>query len=96
MTAPAKESLSRWLPTVVAILAILGQVFWFGQRTGTIEANVKVLSDNQSIMFGQIREMVPRMEYAAQQTSTAVQIQDVKQSLRDANNKLDQLIMRVQ
>jgi uncharacterized linocin/CFP29 family protein len=93
--------MSRWLPTVVAVLAILGQVFWFGQRTGTIETNVKVLADNQSVMSGQLRDMLPRSEYNAAQVYAVREMQEVKQGvlrmenkIEATNTKIDQLIMR--
>ena len=89
MSEANKDSLSRWMPTVVAIIAILGQVFYFGQRLGATEQRV---ASTELTVAG----TVTKVEYLADKGAALVQTNDIKQSLRDLNYKMDHLIERTQ
>lgn len=93
MSEANKDSLSRWLPTIVAIIAILGQVFYFGQRLGAAEQRV---ASTEVAVAQQAAQAVTRAEYAADKSAAVVQTADIKQSLRDLNSKMDRLIERTQ
>jgi outer membrane protein TolC len=95
MTAPSRDSISRWLPTIVALAGLAGSVYYFGERTGRVEQAVINLAAQDAQMEKRIDTMLPRYEYSAHHLSVNVQINDLKQSLRDANNKLDRIIERV-
>ena len=88
-----KDSLSRWMPTVVAIIAILGQVFYFGQRLGAAEQRV---ATTETAVQQQAAQAVTKAEYIADKNAAVVQTADIKQSLRDLNYKMDRLIERTQ
>ena len=89
MSDQQKDQLSRWMPTVVAILAIVGQVFYFGQRLGASEQRLE--SVHQIAI-----NSVTRSEYISDKSATAVQMSDIKTALRDLNLKMDRLIERTQ
>lgn len=89
MSENQKDQLSRWMPTVVAILAIVGQVFYFGQRLGASEQRLESV---HSIAVNS----VSRVEYSSDKASLNVQNTDVKTALRDLNLKMDRLIERTQ
>lgn len=89
MSDNQKDQLSRWMPTLVAILAIVGQVFYFGQRLGANEQRLESV-------HGIAVNSVSRSEYISDKTSAAVQVADVKTALRDLNQKMDRLIERTQ
>jgi len=89
MSDNQKDQLSRWLPTVVAILAIVGQVFYFGSRLG---ANEQKLQAMHEIALSS----VTRAEYVADKGAATVQTSDIKTALRDLNLKMDRLIERTQ
>jgi len=93
MSDASKDTLSRWLPTIVAIAAILGQVFYFGQRLG---ANEQKVSTVETLVAQQAAVSVTRAEYVADKTAIAVQTSDIKVALRDLNVKMDRLIERTQ
>lgn len=89
MSNEQKDQLSRWMPTIVAILAIVGQVFYFGARLGATEQRLEtahILASNS----------VSRIEYASDKASATTQVSDVKIALRDLNYKMDRLIERTQ
>lgn len=89
MSDNQKDQLSRWMPTLVAILAIVGQVFYFGQRLGASEERLE--SVHQIAI-----NSVSRTEYISDKASVAVQTSDIKTALRDLNLKMDRLIERTQ
>lgn len=93
MSDASKESLSRWMPTIVAIIAILGQVFYFGQRLGANEQRVTTV---ETEVAKQAALIITRAEYSADKAASTVQTGDIKQSLRDLNDKMDRLIERTQ
>ena len=93
MSETSKDSLSRWLPTIVAIIAIVAQVFYFGQRLGANEQRVTTV---ESDVVKQSALSITRAEYAADKAASTVQTSDIKQSLRDLNVKMDRLIERTQ
>jgi len=93
MSEANKDSLSRWLPTIVAILAILGQVFYFGQRLGAAEQR---MASTETAIAQQAAQAVTKAEYIADKNAITVQTADIKQSLRDLNYKMDRLIERTQ
>lgn len=95
MTAPSKDSLSRWLPTLVALAGLAGSVYYFGERTGRVEQAVINLAAHDAHIEKRLDGMLPRHEYSAHHVAISVQIDDLKQSLRDANHKLDRIIERV-
>lgn len=86
-TEEVKDRASRWLPTVVALLGVLGQTFYFGQRLGAAEQELK----NTSAIAN---ANVSRVEYLAEKSANSSQLQDMKQTLRDMNAKLDRLVER--
>ena len=86
-TEQVKDTASRWLPTVVALAGILGQTFYFGQRLGAAEQELKNTTSTA-------QASVTRVEYLAEKAATGSQLSDVKQTLRDMNQKLDRLVER--
>ena len=49
MTAPSKESVSRWLPTAVTVLTIAGTILHFGERECSIQRrNQKIVQEAPS------------------------------------------------
>lgn len=86
-TEQTKDSLSRWLPTIVAIIGIVAQGFYLGQRLGAAEQKL----DNTTITA---HNNVSRVEYLSDKAAQADQLSDLKQALRDINNKLDRLVER--
>jgi hypothetical protein len=95
MTSPSRDSISRWLPTIVALAGLAGSVYYFGERTGRVEQAVINLATRDAHIETRLDGMLPRHEYSAHHLSVNVQINDLKQSMRDANNKLDRIIERV-
>lgn len=85
MSNESKEALSRWLPTIVAIIAIIGNILWLGARAGAMEQRI---SNNQEALA----KTITRAEYSADQRAATAQNDDTKQALRDINAKLDRLI----
>lgn len=87
MSDESKDNLSRWLPTLVAILAIIGQVFYFGSRLGADEIRLSHVELSNA-------SFVTRSEHLSEKEGTIMQFSDIKQSLRDINNKLDRITDR--
>ncbi len=87
MSDNQKDMLSRWLPTLVAILAILGQVFYFGSRLGASETRLAAAESS-------VKEAVSRVEYVADRNSTITQFTDIKNSLQNISAKLDRIAER--
>ena len=85
MSTESKEALSRWLPTIIAIIAIVGNILWLGARAGAMEQRIYA----NEVALG---KSITRAEYSADQRAATQQSDDTKQSLRDINAKLDRLI----
>ena len=85
MSNGSKELLSRWLPTIVAIAAIIGNILWLGERAGKMDQRIYT---NELA----IAKTITRAEYEADKRAAAVMSDDIKQTLRDMNAKLDRLI----
>jgi hypothetical protein len=94
MTAPSKESVSRWLPTVVALIAIVGNILHFGAREGRMEQRVNALEEAKREQAARLETLVPRIEYAAAQGYTGQQITRVEKAVAEVSAKLDRLIER--
>ena len=85
MSTESKEALSRWLPTLVAIIAIIGNILWLGARAGAMEQRI---ATNEIALT----KSITRAEYDADKRAATVMNDDTKQALRDINAKLDRLI----
>lgn len=85
MSNESRESLSRWLPTVVAIIAIIGNILWLGARAGALEQ--RIVNNEMALA-----KTITRAEYTADLRAAALQNDDMKTSLRDISAKLDRLI----
>lgn len=85
MSTGSKEALSRWLPTLVAIIAIIGNILWLGARAGAMEQRI---ATNEIALT----KSITRAEYDADKRAATVMSDDIKQTLRDMNAKLDRLI----
>jgi len=87
MSESQKDTLSRWLPTIVAIAAIIGNILWLGARAGALEQRINYTESA-------LQSTVTRAEYLADKTAAAGQLGDVKQTLREINTKIDRLVER--
>lgn len=85
MTAEQNDTLSRWAPTWIALLGMLGTVLWVANRAGAIEQRVDINARD-------LTTVVTRAEYLADKNATAAQLADVKITLRDINAKLDRAL----
>lgn len=85
MSENTKDQLSRWLPTIIALAAIVGNILWLGARAGALE---------QRIIYTEAtaQAAVTRLEYQADKTATIGSLAEMRQSLRDISNKLDRLV----
>ena len=77
--------MSRWLPTVVAIAAIVGNIIWLGARAGALEQRINYTE-------AALGNAVTRAEYQADKSATANQLADMKTTLREINTKIDRLV----
>lgn len=80
-----KDAVARWLPTLVAIAAIVGNIMWLGARAGAIEQRITYTESALS-------QTVTRAEYQSDRSATANQLDDVKMTLREINTKIDRLV----
>jgi hypothetical protein len=87
MSDEQKDLASRWLPTIIAIIAIAGNVLWLGSRAGALEQRLIYVETSASVA-------VTRAEYLADKSASTASLNEVKQSLRDISNKLDRLAER--
>lgn len=87
MSYESKDNLGRWVPTLVAILAIVGQIFYFGSRLGADEIRLSHVELSST-------SFVTRAEYMLEKEGSTMQFSDIKQSLRDINSKLDRITDR--
>lgn len=85
MSDQQKETVSRWAPTLIALIAILGNLLWISNRAGQIEQ--RVVTNEKSLT-----NTVTRAEYLADKASSVTQFADVKSTLRDISSKLDRMI----
>ncbi len=98
MSDSQKDTLSRWLPTIVAVVAIIGQVFYFGTRLGATEQRLVTIEQVA-------QSALPRNEFLSEKNSACTQFSDfkvlansrdkeIKDMFRDINSKLDRLVER--
>jgi uncharacterized protein with beta-barrel porin domain len=85
MSDNAKDQLARWLPTVIAIAAIIGNILWLGARAGALEERINYTQATAAAA-------VTRLEYQADRSATATSLSEMRQSLRDISAKLDRLV----
>lgn len=85
MSESQKDVLSRWLPTVVAIAAIVGNIIWLGARAGALEQRITYTE-------AALGQTVTRAEYQADKSAVANQLADMKTTLREINTKIDRLV----
>lgn len=85
MSTESRDALSRWLPTLVALAAIIGNILWLGRQAGVLEQ--RIITNEQALT-----KVISRDEYEADKRASAFRMDDTKQSLRDINAKLDKLI----
>jgi hypothetical protein len=85
MSEQQKDAVSRWLPTIVAIAAIVGNIVWLGARAGALEQRITY---TESALV----QTVTRAEYQADKSATANQLGDMKTTLREINTKIDRLV----
>lgn len=85
MSIESKETLARWMPTVLAVAAIIGNILYLGARAGAMEQRI---ATNEIALT----KSITRAEYDADKRAATVMNDDTKQALRDINAKLDRLI----
>jgi len=85
MSEQTKDQLSRWLPTIIALAAIVGNILWLGARAGALEQ--RIIYTEQAVQGS-----VTRVEYQADKSASMSSLADMRQSLRDISNKLDRLV----
>lgn len=85
MSNDQKDALRNWMPTIVAIAAILGNIIWLGARAGALE---------QRIIYTEtaLGNTVTRAEYQADKSAVTNQLADMKTTLREINTKIDRLV----
>ena len=87
MSDENKDQLSRWLPTIIAIMAIIGNILWLGSKAGALEQRLIYVESSSA-------GAVTRAEYLADKNASTASLNEVKQSLRDISIKLDRLVER--
>ena len=85
MSESQKDTLSRWLPTMVAIAAIIGNILYLGARAGALEQRINYTENA-------LQHAVTRAEYQADKNASANQLADLKTTLREINAKLDRIV----
>ena len=85
MSEMQKDAIAQWLPTLVAIAAIVGNIMWLGARAGAIEQRITYTESALS-------QTVTRAEYQSDRSATANQLGDMKTTLREINTKIDRLV----
>lgn len=85
MSNDQKDQVARWTPTLVAILAIVAQVFYFGSMAGAIEQRLVITERNAEAS-------VSRAEYNADKSAAGVQLADVKRAVDKIDSKLDRVL----
>jgi len=85
MSEKAKDALSRWLPTIIAIIAIVGNILWLGAKAGALEQRIIYVEASTSAA-------VSRAEYIADRTAAQAMYAEMKQNLRDISQKLDRIV----
>lgn len=93
MSTQQKDWLSKWMPLVVALLTNVGTIAYaYGrleQRLAPIEEFTRTNThERQSTNF------VTRPEFVAQKSVRDREVDELKQTLREINAKLDRLIER--
>lgn len=93
MSIAQKDWLSKWLPLVVAIGANVATIaYGYGrleQRLAPIEIFVRENSFEKHV-----QAFTPRSEFATQKQVRDREVDELKQTLREINAKLDRLIER--
>jgi len=84
MTSPQKESISRWLPAIVALVGVGSHIAYVSKWAGSFEARVVALEASA-------QTIVPRSEYLAKMVSRDTEIGDIKAIVRDTNLKVEKL-----
>jgi len=87
MSNDQKDSLARWLPTLVALIAIGAHVAYLGRWAGSVETRLIAI---ESIA----QAAVPRTEYLAKQQSRDVEFIAIGRSLDKFDSKLDAIMSR--
>lgn len=87
MSEIQKDTLRGWMPTIVAIVAIIGNILWLGSRAGALEQRINYTETA-------LQQAVTRAEYQADKSAAANQLGDVKTTLREINTKIDRLVER--
>jgi hypothetical protein len=88
------NTVSKWAPTIVALIGIAGTLYYTGERDGRMEARIRTAEEHANKLDARMDSMVPRIEYSAAQAFTASQVVEVKQGVRDLNSKVDRLLER--
>jgi len=86
---PQSDRMARWMPTIVAIAAIMAQLLYIGNRAGMMEQ--RIVTNEKALT-----ETITRAEYLADKSSSITQFTDVKNALRDINTKLDRIVQNGQ
>jgi len=87
MSDKTQDALARWLPTIIALIAIVGNVLWLGAKAGALEQRLIYVEAATAVA-------VSRAEYLSDRTTTTASLAEVKQGLRDISMKLDRLVER--
>ena len=94
MTAPAKESFIRSLPTIASATAVVGliiQIIAIGRWAATQEARMDA-AERRTVPIERMYEMFPsRVEWATQVSARNIEMGDLRAMVRETNLKIDQL-----
>jgi len=91
MSNHQRDTVSRWLPTIVALvgvtIAVGGHITYMSKWAGQLEQRV---SNIETL----VPQIVPRAEYSAMVANRSAELADIKRIVSDTNNKIDKLIER--
>lgn len=87
MSDRTADALQRWLPAIAALVAILCNILWLGNKAGAMEQRIEYVQTTATLA-------VTKAEYAADKAGQAAQLNDVKLQLREISAKLDRLVER--
>ena len=102
MSNDQKIFVEKWLPLVVALASLLVNTAYIAYKAGILEQRVAAneatdISEHASFKaeLSQIpKDYVTRPEWAAGQAQDSSGLKDLKDDIRQVNNKLDRLLER--
>jgi len=102
MSDAQKESWARWLPALIAVVTLVGNVLYVGYVAGVYKQKIeavetRMVSDalaTKEQLHDIKADYVPRNEYSAAQIYLTQQLGDVKFTLKSLDTKLDRIVER--